>query len=126
MQLVGSPANLLDLIKSLILSSSRNRHFFSYIQYPGGLVFIPQKHKTGARVKYNSGFFLTTNNYPDFGNERDCEAIKARLDIFQTSSLKGKSDTTVSRECSSSALSAFLPYSVPSSRVTRSSFVLIY
>lgn len=61
-------------------------------------MFIPQKHKAGARVKYNSGFFLTTNNYPDFGNERDCEAIKARLDIYQTRSLQERSDTSVTRK----------------------------
>jgi len=53
------------------------------------------KHKTGAKVKYNSGFFITTNVYPDFGNERDCEAIRKRLSIFNTTSLK-KKDSGVS------------------------------
>lgn len=52
--------------------------------------FLPQKHKEGLRVNYNSGFFITTNVYPDFGNEIDNEAIRKRLDVFQTSSLKRK------------------------------------
>jgi len=42
------------------------------------------------RIKYNSGFFLTTNEYPDFGNERDCQAIRTRLDVFQSTSLPRK------------------------------------
>jgi len=48
------------------------------------------KHQSGVKVKYNSGFFITTNVYPDFGNERDCEAIRKRLSVFNTSSLKNK------------------------------------
>ncbi|XP_066920801.1 serine-rich adhesin for platelets-like [Clytia hemisphaerica] len=56
----------------------------------GGMNFLPQKHKEGLRVNYNSGFFITTNVYPDFGNEIDNEAIRKRLDVFQTSSLKRK------------------------------------
>ena len=31
-----------------------------------------------------------TNEYPDFGEERDGEAIKRRLKIFQTKALEGK------------------------------------
>lgn len=58
-------------------------------------MLIPQKHKPGARVKYNSSFFLTTNTYPDFGNDRDCEDIRKRLDIFQTTSLKEKTDKSI-------------------------------
>jgi len=61
----------------------------------GGLVFIPQKHKDGVRVKFNSGFFITTNVYPDFGNETDCVAIRRRLDVFQTNSLPRK-DSSIS------------------------------
>lgn len=71
---------------------------FFLLSFTGGLVFIPQKHKTAARVKYNSGFFLTTNTYPDFGNERDCQAIKTRLEIFNTSPLREKSDKSVTRK----------------------------
>ena len=81
------------------VSTIRREHTFIFKQFlfifSGGLVFIPQKHKEGARVKYNSGFFLTTNHYPDFGDQRDCDAIRARLEIFTTSSLQGKSDKSV-------------------------------
>ena len=27
----------------------------------GGMILIPQKHKGGLRVKYNSGFYIATN-----------------------------------------------------------------
>lgn len=60
-------------------------------------MFIPQKHKSANRVKYNSGFFLTCNEYPDFGTERDCQAIRTRLDIFNSTSLP-KKNKTVTRE----------------------------
>ena len=60
--------------------------------------FLPQKHKSGLRVNYNSGFFITTNVYPDFGNERDNEAIKKRLEVFQTSSLKRKDPTVAGKK----------------------------
>uniref|UniRef100_A0A7M5X1I1 SF3 helicase domain-containing protein n=1 Tax=Clytia hemisphaerica TaxID=252671 RepID=A0A7M5X1I1_9CNID len=61
----------------------------------GGMNFVPQKHKNGLRINYNSGFFITTNEYPDFGNQTDCDAIRKRLEVFQTSSLKRR-DTSVS------------------------------
>ncbi|XP_066931772.1 uncharacterized protein [Clytia hemisphaerica] len=61
----------------------------------GGMNFVPQKHKNGWRINYNSGFFITTNEYPDFGNQTDCDAIRKRLEVFQTSSLKRR-DTSVS------------------------------
>ena len=48
------------------------------------------KHQSDIKVKYNSGFFITTNVYSDFGNERDCDAIRKRLLIFNTTSLKHK------------------------------------
>ncbi|XP_066933575.1 uncharacterized protein [Clytia hemisphaerica] len=63
----------------------------------GGMNFVPQKHKNGLRINYNSGFFITTNEYPDFGNQTDCDAIRKRLEVFQTSSLKRR-DTSVSDE----------------------------
>ena len=61
----------------------------------GGMNFLPQKHKSGLRVNYNSGFFITTNVYPDFGNQADCDAIRKRLAVFETCSLKRK-DPSVS------------------------------
>ena len=48
---------------------------------------LSQKHKSATRVKYNSGFFITTNVYPDFGNEADNEAIRRRLEVFETKRL---------------------------------------
>uniref|UniRef100_A0A7M5WTS3 Uncharacterized protein n=2 Tax=Clytia hemisphaerica TaxID=252671 RepID=A0A7M5WTS3_9CNID len=62
----------------------------------GGLIFVPQKHKGASRVKYNSGFYIATNNYPDFGNDKDNNAIKNRLEIFKTKSLT-KKDPRISR-----------------------------
>lgn len=51
---------------------------------------LPQKHKEATKFKYNSGFFITTNVYPDFGPGDDAEAIKKRLSIFTTKALKRK------------------------------------
>jgi len=58
----------------------------------GGLIFIPQKHREATRVKYNS---ITTNVYPDFGHQHDNDAIRKRLEVFQTKSLN-KKDGSVS------------------------------
>ena len=51
---------------------------------------VAQKHREASKFIYNSGFFITTNEYPDFAEGRDGEAIERRLNIFQTKSLKGK------------------------------------
>ena len=45
---------------------------------------ISQKHKEPTKVVYNSGFFITTNEYPDFGSGVDAQAILRRLCIFYT------------------------------------------
>ena len=60
-------------------------------------MFIPQKHRDGIRVKYNSGFFIATNVYPDFGHQTDCDAIRKRLEVFQTISLR-RTDGSVTGE----------------------------
>ena len=53
-----------------------------------------------SKFIYNSfTFFITTNEYPDFGEERDEEAIKRRLKIFETKALKRKNNT-VTGNCS--------------------------
>lgn len=70
---------------------------FTLDSFTGGLVFLPQKHKEASRVKYNSGVFITTNVYPDFGHPHDNEAIRKRLEVFQTVSLRVK-DGSVSGE----------------------------
>jgi len=61
----------------------------------GGMIVVPQKHRGSVTSHYNSGFFITTNNYPDFGGGRDGEAIKRRLCVFDTKALKRK-DASVS------------------------------
>lgn len=35
--------------------------------YLGGLVMLSQKHKDARKVKYQSGFYITTNKRPKFG-----------------------------------------------------------
>ena len=54
---------------------------------------VPQKHREAIKFIYNSGFFITTNEYPDFGEGRDGEAIKRRLKIFQAKALKRRNNT---------------------------------
>lgn len=51
---------------------------------------LPQKHKEASKFKYNSGFFITTNIYSDFGPGDDAKAIRKRLSIFTTKALKRK------------------------------------
>lgn len=70
-------------------------NFSTFQLFLGGLMMLPQKHKAPTKFLYNGGFFITTNEYPDFGNEVDCEAIKKRLDIFETKPLLHK-DNSVS------------------------------
>ena len=65
----------------------------------GGLIFVPQNHKNATRVKDNSGFYIATNVYPDFGNHTDCKAIRKRLEVFNTKSLQNK-DSKVSGQLS--------------------------
>ena len=60
---------------------------------------VPQKHKEASKFKYNSGFFITTNIYPDFGDERDAEAVRKRLCIFNTKALPRKDNTVTGKLC---------------------------
>lgn len=39
----------------------------------------PQKHMEALKFKYNFGFFIITNIYLDFNNERDTQAVRKRL-----------------------------------------------
>ena len=55
---------------------------------------LSQKHSAAKRVNYKSGFFITTNVLPDFGVERDQEAVYRRLKVFSTKALP-KKDTSV-------------------------------
>ena len=60
---------------------------------------LPQKHREVSKFIYNSGSFITTNEYPDFREGRDREYIKRRLKIFQTKALK-KKNNAVTGNCS--------------------------
>ena len=53
-------------------------------------MMVPQKHRDASKFVYNSGFFITTNEYPDFGSGRDAEAIRRRLSVFETKALPHK------------------------------------
>ena len=64
------------------------------ISLSGGILMVPQKHREASKLIYNSGFYITTNVYPDFGEGSDGQAIKKRLKVFETKSLKHK-DTSV-------------------------------
>lgn len=56
---------------------------------------VPKKHGKIQNSHYNSGFFITTNNFPDFKDSRDEEAIRKRLSVFHTKPLI-KKDYSVS------------------------------
>ena len=64
------------------------------ISLSGGILMVPKKHREASKFIYNSGFYITTNVYPDFGEGLDGQAIKKRLKVFETKSLKHK-DTSV-------------------------------
>ena len=60
------------------------------ISLSAGMLTVPQKHSEASKFIYNSGFYITTNVYPDFGKGLDGQAIKKRLKVFETKSLKHK------------------------------------
>ena len=64
------------------------------ISLSGGILIVPQKHREASKFVYNSGFYITTNVYPDFGEGLDGQAKKKRLKVFETKLLKHK-DTSV-------------------------------
>ena len=45
------------------------------LYFLGGLVYLSRKNKDAIKVNYKSGFFITTNNLPNFGNDLDQEAV---------------------------------------------------
>jgi len=55
---------------------------------------LSQKHSDAKKVNYKSGFFITTNILPDFGVQRDQEAVYKRLKVFHTRPLP-KKDSSV-------------------------------
>ena len=60
------------------------------ISLSGGMLMVPQKHREASKFTYNSGFHITTNVYPDYGEGLDGQAIKKPLKVFETKSLKQK------------------------------------
>ena len=50
----------------------------------GGLLMLPRKHKETEKFAYNSGFYITTNEMPNFGQGADDRAIKRWLSVFET------------------------------------------
>ena len=66
----------------------------------GGLQFTAQKHREGSKFKYNSGFFITTNVYPDFGPGPDSDAIRRRLSVFETKPLPRKDNNATGKHFS--------------------------
>lgn len=55
---------------------------------------LSRKNKEATKVTYYSGFFITTNVLPDFGNAVDQEAVYRRLKVFHTKALP-KKDSSV-------------------------------
>lgn len=60
---------------------------------------VPQKHTVAFKFKCNSRFFITTNIYPDFGDEKDAGAVRKRLCLFNTKPLPRKEITVFVELC---------------------------
>ena len=60
------------------------------ISLSGGILMVPQKHREASKFICNSSFYITNNVYPNFGERFDGQAIKKRLKVFETNSLKHK------------------------------------
>lgn len=58
---------------------------------------LSQKHTEASKVNYRSGFFITTNVLPNFGNEIDQEAVYRRLKVFHTKPLPIKDSSVVGK-----------------------------
>ena len=50
----------------------------------GGIQTLPQKHKEASICIYQSGFFITKNEMPNFDQGLDTEAILTGLAVFET------------------------------------------
>ena len=55
---------------------------------------LSQKHTKATKVNYKSGFYITTQEIPDFVNDVDNRAIRSRLRSFKTTALP-KKDSSV-------------------------------
>ena len=54
------------------------------ISLSGEILMVPQKHREASKFIYDSGFYITTNVYPDFGEGLDDQAKRNRLKFFET------------------------------------------
>ena len=53
----------------------------------GGIMTIPRKHKDQKPLIYNSGFYITSNDMPNFGDGVHSDAVLGRLSPFHVKSL---------------------------------------
>ena len=84
----------------IFLHANRNHMLYlNEVYISGDFLFLQRKHKEALKLMYRSGFYITTNDYPDFGSGRDGDAIKTRLSVFHTKSLP-KKDLSVSSKFS--------------------------
>ena len=60
------------------------------ISLSDGILRAPQKDREASKFIDNSGFYITTDVYPDFGERLDSQAMKECLKVFETKSLKHK------------------------------------
>lgn len=56
----------------------------------GWILMVSQKYKEASQFIYNPGFYVMIKMYPDHGEGLEGQAIKKRLKIFETKSLKQK------------------------------------
>ena len=64
------------------------------ISLSGRILIVPQKHREASKFICSSGFYITTKLYSNFCEGLNGQAIKKRLKVFETKSLKHK-DTSV-------------------------------
>ena len=60
----------------------------------GGTMSLQQKHSGVTSVNYRSGFFMTSNDLPAYGNNVHSDAVFGRLAVFRTKKLP-KKDTSM-------------------------------
>ena len=77
------------------------------ISLSGGILIVHQKHREASQFIDNSGFYITTNVCLDFGEGLDGQAIKKRLKVFETKSLKHK-DTSVTGKLRFSLINQYM------------------
>ena len=82
------------------------------ISFSGGILMVPQKHREASKFIYNFGFYITTNVYPGFGEGLVGQAIKKRLKVFKTKSVKHKDTSMTGNKAIKKRLKVFKTKSV--------------